>query len=129
MLISHNGTFTINSPKGQHRTFRIKTAKHGRMKGMRILSLLTGPDNTANFEGFANVTDDGENFYVWRTYQGVGNYAMYARMLVDLLGEHSELKRKGYELLQSTVCRVCNRKLTTPESIKFGIGPECRKGR
>ena len=27
------------------------------------------------------------------------------------------------------VCVICHRKLNDPESIRVGIGPECRKGR
>jgi Family of unknown function (DUF6011) len=54
-------------------------------------------------------------------------YEKYADILTDLLvkGEQSELYAKGYRLHAETVCRVCNRKLTHPESIKSGIGPEC----
>ena len=32
---------------------------------------------------------------------------------------------EGYTLLRESRCCVCNRKLTVPESIEAGIGPEC----
>ncbi len=32
---------------------------------------------------------------------------------------------EGYRLLLEGRCCVCNRKLTTPESIRLGIGPKC----
>ena len=34
---------------------------------------------------------------------------------------------KGYSILNSGRCFRCNRKLTTPESIKTNYGPECIK--
>lgn len=33
---------------------------------------------------------------------------------------------EGYELQLEGRCAICNRRLTNPESIRFGIGPECR---
>ena len=36
-------------------------------------------------------------------------------------------KGRNYKLFVSTRCMVCNRKLTTPESVERGIGPECIK--
>jgi hypothetical protein len=124
--ITHNGTYTIESPKGGHKTFRIKTAKNGGLKGKRILSLLVGPDNTADYNGFATLDDNATAFRVWRKFEN-GDMPFYAFMLAEMIlkGDESRYVARGYRLLQSTVCRVCNRKLTTPESVKSGIGPDC----
>jgi hypothetical protein len=42
-----NGTYTITSPTGEHRTFRIKTQKDDARfaPGKRTIALLTGSDN------------------------------------------------------------------------------------
>lgn len=128
-LISHNGEFTIKSPRGGHKTFQIKTTLRGKLKGKRILKVLVGPDNTTDYEGFAFVSDDETRFNVWARFKGTDR-EMYATMLLDMMqnGEASQFAIKGYELLKATVCRKCNRKLTTPESIESGIGPICAGG-
>jgi len=130
--ISHNGEFTIASPKGGHRTFRIKTVKHGSLKGKRILALLNGPDNTTSYVGFAFVNKTATGFDVWNRYKknpfSTGtDWEFYATMLAEMIlkGDESIFVAKGYRLLSSTRCRVCNRLLTHPNSIDSGIGPEC----
>lgn len=58
--------------------------------------------------------------------QGWTDREIVAAMLCDLaLGPESLLRSLGYEVDESRVCRRCGRKLTTPESIDFGIGPDC----
>jgi len=57
-LITHNGRITVtNNATGGHRTFEIKTIrKEGHaLDGKRVLSLLTGPDNTGDYTPFAFV--------------------------------------------------------------------------
>lgn len=120
-----NGTFTIHSPAGGHRTFQIKTAKAGKLKGSRILALLTGPNNSDDYTGFGFVTDQGIS--LWSRFRNTGDWAKYAEMLWSLAteGESSRYYALGYRLLASSLCLRCNRKLTTPESLARGIGPEC----
>lgn len=127
---SHNGEFTIESPKGGHRTFKIKTAKHGALKGKRIISMLVGQDNTTDYKSFGEISNDNQNVIVWYRFRNNGgNWEKYANLLKDMIlnKESSHWHTQGYKLHESTVCRICNRKLTTPESIKSGIGPECSK--
>lgn len=133
-----NGTYTIENTKtGNHRTFSIKTqsADAKFAPGSRVVALLTGPDNTADYQPFAFVTTDG--LTVWKKKRGsfpVGGGAYqysaweyYAMMLLDLVerGQVSVWSKRGYAVRASTVCIQCNRKLTTPDSIKCGIGPDC----
>jgi hypothetical protein len=127
-MITHNGEFTIKSPEGEHRTFQIKTVRKGALEGKRILSLLTGQSNLTDYTGFAFLVDD-KNFIIWNKYRTEKRWQQYADMLRDMIlrGNDSFFAKKGYTLLESTVCRICNRKLTEPESIESGIGPECRK--
>jgi hypothetical protein len=129
-LIPFNGRFTIentNPEKQGHKTFKIKTPKSGSLKGKRILSLFTGTENTDDnqYMGFAFVTDDRIN--LWARFSRDNNSAVYIAMLTSMIaeGEQSRFYKMGYRLLMETKCRVCNRPLTNPESIKSGIGPEC----
>lgn len=121
-MIEANGTFTIKSPRGGHRTFRIRTEKG--LDGKRVVSMLTGPDNESSYQAFGFV---GDRVSVWRRLRGT-DFETYGRMLDRLLaGINNGLGLVGYEVLSERKCRRCNRKLTTPESIESGIGPECAR--
>lgn len=128
---THNGKFTIqNRTTGEHRTFRVKTQKSDASfaPGKRIVSLLTGTDNENSYTGFAFLEVDGP--VVWTKRRGVHGtksaYEYYADMLWTLVvdGGFSPYADR-YTLQVETVCRVCNRTLTEPESIRTGIGPIC----
>lgn len=124
--IPFNGRLTIESPRGGHKTFQIKTSKRGPLKDARILSLFRGRENTddAAYQGFAFVNSN--KISIWRRLQG-GDFEMYATMITSIIqrGEESQFYQQGYRLLMEKKCRVCNRALTNPQSIKDGIGPEC----
>lgn len=138
-----NGTFTIESPHGGHRTLRVSTARRGGLVGRRVLSLLVCSENDSeeSYDGFGFVEPDGV-VVLWARarsaadprYIGPGDWdgdwgarAKTAAMLLSLhwLGEESPIHRAGYRLLVEERCLRCNRKLTTPESIRAGVGPEC----
>jgi hypothetical protein len=121
-LRTHNGCITIENPaSGQHRTFRVSTLKRGNLKGRRILSLLTGPDNEFSYTGFAFVASDG-TISVWRSKQGSNLlWEVFARMIAN----PAPFEEKGAVYHFEGRCRCCNRTLTTPESIQAGIGPVC----
>lgn len=116
-----NGFYTLVLPGGEHRTFRIRTkrltAKFA--PGQRLLGMLTGPDNEADYQEFAFVTDEG--FRTWNRYRG-SDMMVLADVLWRLaIGESVA----GYSLEVSKRCLVCNRRLTTPESIARQIGASC----
>jgi hypothetical protein len=125
-LIPFNGRFTIESPKGGHKTFQIKTAKGGKLKGSRILSMFFGRENTNDmqYKGFAFVTES--KIHIWRS-QDTHDNQVYVSMLTDMVanGENSHYAKMGYKLMMEKRCRACNRVLTNPLSISTGIGPEC----
>jgi hypothetical protein len=125
--VIHNGTYTIASPKGGWRTFKISTQKADAKfaPNERIISLLTGADNTRDYTGFGFVKPDGQ-ILIWRSKQTEA-FQTLAKMMMQFLrqGDDCQLSRMGYEIKVSRCCRRCNRKLTTPESIDAGIGPEC----
>lgn len=117
-----NGLFTICFPDGSHRTLKIHTKRQTAKfaPGRRLLSILVGPDNTADFEAVAWVGEEGI-----RSFNGRGGkIAEYGAILWNWL-VHGDLPKGGYEVLESRTCLVCSRPLTTPESIEAGIGPEC----
>ena len=122
---THNGTMTIRNPKtGGHRTLRVRTETWNKGKDNesthRVVSLLTGSNNEADYTRFGFVADDG-TVRVWKKYRGTA-FDQYGSMLNHQKRWESN---HGLEFLFATTCRVCNRKLTTPESIESGIGPVC----
>ena len=119
-LATHNGVITVeNTNRGTHRTFRIRTQKDDAKfaPGERILSLLTGPDNTRSYTQIAFVKDDG-SIRLW------GRFQQYERLIKVLL-EPDYYRTIGFAYHYEGHCRRCNRLLTTPESLRSGIGPVC----
>lgn len=120
---THNGVFTATNPAtGQHRTFRLKTQKPSARfaPNERILSLLTGPDNTSNYTSIGILKPNGR-VVVWRKYHGT-QFENLARMVERYTYWRD---RRGFTFDWSATCRRCNRQLTTPESVASGIGPIC----
>jgi hypothetical protein len=123
-----NGTITIeNRESHEHRTFRVRTQPEESKfaPGQRIIALLTGPDNRYDYQPFAFVNEKG--IFVWRQHRGRDNrsaYDWYAEMIWELSNPESTWHEK-YKIHIAGRCVVCNRKLTTPESISRGIGPIC----
>ena len=125
-ICTHNGYLTVlSTATGAHRTFRIATqaADAKFAPGRRVVSLLTGPDNTDNYRGFGflDVAGDRPRITVWKKCRGE-QFDALARMLEDLPA-HEAAGRVRANL--DARCRKCNRHLTTPESVASGIGPIC----
>lgn len=122
----YNGFYTLTFPDGSHRTFRVHTKKADAKfaPGKRIISILIGPQNTTDYEGFGFVSETGVT--VWKSKRGPkdipSKLESYAGIIWDLAtGEAID----GYSLHVSRRCLRCNRELTDPESIERGIGPVC----
>lgn len=127
---THNGTVTIENPAtGQHRTFQVRTQTFGegdKAEEKRVVALLEGPDNTSDYRPFAFVDETNGHVFVWRRFRGEPGepsaWEKFAKLLTQ--PEHFQESR-GLEYLFEGRCRRCGRALTTPESIKSGIGPIC----
>lgn len=140
-----NGTFTL-AGNGFHLTFEVKTSRKGFFEGKRIISIMVGRDNESDYLGIANLEPDG-SLRVWRKAEGCRlNPAngqpltsVQVEAVIRLILEHGKVgtmhgesvtkkfvvKDRSYELMASVKCIRCNRKLTNPESVVLGIGPEC----
>lgn len=118
---THNGTITVTSPSGEHRTFKIKTQKPDAnfAPGERIVSLLSGPDDYRGV-GFLKVIKGEARIILWKKHR-----TPHMRSLVKVLKFPEHYQAKGCEYLYAGTCRKCNRELTNPVSIATGIGPIC----
>ena len=120
-----NGTYTlINTEAGTHRTFKIHTqpADATFQPNGRIISLLTGSDNEHDYTGIGFVTNNG--IKVWSKKKGT-EFEKLAKFFETVVTTNRYSGRVKVEL--SKKCLVCNRELTTPESIEEGIGTVCKK--
>jgi hypothetical protein len=131
-----NGRYTIQSKQtGEHRTFWVKTqaADAKFAPGRRVVSLLTGSqnDDPSCYTSFGFVEDSGIRIFPSKLMaggpSGVKKWIQFADLLWTLAldGAFSRWADKGFTILMEGACARCNRPLTTPESIRRGIGPIC----
>ncbi len=120
-----NGIFTIEGPIGR-KTFRLSTVKNEKsdLYGKRILSHLIGPDNTDDYKGIAFVdsTDQAHPIRIWKRFKFT-EIVDWANILLELVNGDGI---PNWTIQAATTCVRCNRLLTTPESIRAGIGPICQ---
>lgn len=125
-LVKYNGTITVeNTETGGSRTFKITTSNFGSEEKpdlKRIVGLLSGPDNGSDYVGFGFVDHSG-CIAVWKKKRGQdgekSDWQKFARILC-----FPELYPQ-LNYMFSISCRRCGRELTTPESIRLGVGPIC----
>lgn len=146
----HNGTYTVAHTEKGHYTLKLYTAQEGDLAGKRILAMLIGPNNTADFRGVAFWDDAALRVNVWKRFrslirtQPIDGYtfgekwnlteqklATWADLVIRGTTEeqHGYWYTEGYRLLLEARCVCCNRPLTDPISISLGRGPTCRGDR
>lgn len=129
-----NGTYTIqNKQSGDHRTLRIRTiipddeqhpdAFVNKHAWKRTIELLTGPDNEHSFTMIGWLTDRGA--VPIRKFESDIRRCSLMNLLYDLALGVTGGYHDMYEMMHEGRRMICNRKLTTPESVKSGIGPIC----
>lgn len=144
-----NGTYTVSHPQRGHFTVKLWTSQRGSLVGQRLISLLVGPNNETDFKAVARWHDEAKRVDVWARYRDAASvmsingynwqrrgWSFYEQKLAiwaDLVIRGADEQRhgywwgEGYRLMLEGRCCVCNRKLTHPESIESGIGPECAR--
>ena len=125
-LLAGNATLTVRSVKtGTRFTFRVRKPDDSKP---HFVSVLNGPNNETDycylgtiFSGITYV--HGKKSRVTpEAPSAVAFNWLWAQRNADLTGK--------VELFHENRCCRCGRKLTTPESVEAGIGPECAsKGR
>jgi hypothetical protein len=118
-MLGGNAKFTVVSPKGTSFTYLIRGAKKG--EGPHFVSVLTGPDNTADFT-FLGTIFDAKRYFPGKK-SPIPATAPSATAF-KWIWDHVEDPR--IEVLSSGACSRCGRELTDEESIRTGLGPICR---
>lgn len=144
----HNGTYTCWHESYGSFAVKLYTATRGDLAGRRIVSLLMGPNEETDWRGVGFWHDRSHTISVWEKYSSPhrlhflnGYYygekwstperklAIWTCLVVRGATEarHGYWFTAGYTLTFETRCVVCNKILTEPESIRRGVGPNCRK--
>lgn len=127
-VMAGNATITLESLRtGRHLTYKVSRADGD--KPLWFVALLTGPDNDSDYTYLgllrpgdngivtlcltakSRMTDDSEPVRGWR-------YMWRHVHVFKNMPPEMEVHHEGR-------CGRCGRKLTVPESIERGIGPEC----
>lgn len=118
-----NATVTLSSVKtGARFTYKVSKVKDAETKF--FVSLMNGPDNETSFAYLGLL--DGASFRTTKKSCAAPD-APSARAMrffceqvlaAERVPEQLEVRHEGR-------CGKCNHKLTTPESVDRGIGPEC----
>ena len=125
-LLAGNAVFTLRSRKtGARYTYRVSHKKGG---DVSFVSLLVGSDNTRDYAYMGMLPDDKPT-----ALRGVGkgkscssadaHSARAFQYLLDSIVKGSI--PDALEVWHEGRCGRCGRKLTVPESIETGLGPEC----
>lgn len=140
-LFAGNATFTLVSKKtGRRFTYRVKSAAKDREqnwstnnqnRNFYFVSVLTGSDNTSSYQYIGELIREDPSGYRFRYRHGrkakLGFDADSVRGFRWFLEriERQEPFADSMEFWHEGQCGRCGRKLTVPESIEAGIGPEC----
>jgi len=123
-VLAGNAVFTLrNLDTGNRVTYKVVKPRGDSPHFVRVL---TGPDNEGDYSFLGTIFD--ETRYRYGRKSRIGRDAMSARvfewawprMMTDTLPEQVEFYHEGQ-------CGRCGRRLTVPESIESGFGPECIK--
>lgn len=130
-LFAGNATITLRSLKtGDRYTYKvaIKKAEATSEDPVYFVNLLRGPDNTGDF-AYMGVLRRPGTFHL-TSKSRVGRTAGSFRAMVWFL----DAMRCGRAILSDKLevwhdgkCGRCGRKLTVPESVSVGLGPECMR--
>jgi hypothetical protein len=130
-ILAGNAYFTIVSKvSGKRYTYRVSQPKG---KDIHFVSYLTGPENTSDYTYLGII----RNFEFRTTAKSAGQLAdgFPPAVAFAFLWKWVQPSQKKADM-PSTMefwhegrCGRCGRKLTVPESIEAGIGPECASRR
>lgn len=126
-ILAGNATFTLVS-KDTERRFTYKMQRCKTNPHAYFVNLLHGPDNTSDYHYVGVYFDDTSIFHLVKTYRENANHTWppsvrainYFLQNIDHLSDRLVIYHEGR-------CARCGRKLTTPESLITGFGPECRR--
>jgi hypothetical protein len=124
MLGGKSFTTLVSSASGQRFTYKIELAdkKNPTDVDCFFVSVLNGPDNWVNYKYIGIIKN---NEYRWTAKSKIAEEAPSVKAFKFCFGHLSKNTIIGFEVWHEGKCGRCGRKLTVPESIASGFGPEC----
>ena len=121
-ITAGRAVFTLEGRDARY-TYRVNRSEDGRAY---FVSLLTGPDNTADYTymGLLDVDTGRVRLTAKSSYTPESMPVVALRWALPILWSGSALPAPA-RLLHVGRCGRCGRALTVPSSIDAGIGPEC----
>jgi hypothetical protein len=119
-MFAGNATVTLRSKKSGAR-FTYKITPHKERNDWHWVALMTGPDNEGDFQSFGYFR--GPDFFLCKNASREAPSTIAFQFLAGCI-----LKGKLHEALEvfhEGRCGACGRKLTVPESVATGFGPDC----
>lgn len=140
-VLAGKAIFTIKCGAGApvpHRTYRVTFAKGGPKKtgtgfwpDTYFVGMLTGPDNTENFNYMGKLdAATGTIILTGASSYRADSHAvrLFDRVMARVWADdHAAYTVHGYDTMHVGQCGRCGRPLTVPSSVESGIGPECAK--
>lgn len=139
-IMGGNSTFTLVSKKtGQRFTYKVKSATKDRDKywstgnqdkSTYFVNLLTGPDNDNSYQYIGMLKQEFDGSYRFtetaksKARKGSPSFDAFAYVWNSI--EIGCQFPSQVEFWHEGSCCICGRKLTVPESVADGIGPECK---
>jgi hypothetical protein len=134
-----NATLTIEVPtewaanhgSKPHYTFKVrkKEDRNNPNNSVYFVSILTGPDNTSDYKyvGLLNPNNGSVRTTAKSAYDANSiPMRLLNRSLACVWANNTDaIEAAGFKLHHAGKCGRCGRKLTVPESIETGLGPEC----
>ena len=119
----HAGKATLTVVGAHSRfTYKIRAAKEG---GVHFVSVLSGPDNYTNYQ-YIGFIKHGSLLAGKKGLPAAPSFKALNWTLAHLAKHPGQLEGP-LEIWHEGKCGRCGRKLTVPESIDQGYGPECVK--
>ena len=121
-ITAGRATFTLEGRDARY-TFRVNRSEDG---GAYFVSLLTGPDNTADYTYVGLLAIGSGYLHLTRksTYTPKSTPVIALRWALPIVWRGDTLPTPA-RLMHIGKCGRCGRALTVPSSIDAGIGPEC----
>lgn len=124
--------FALRNNTQLHYTYKI-TRKEGAEPSCPVyfISLLTGPDNTANYT-YLGMLRAFTGEVVLTKASRYNDDSWPVRIIRRVIGrafadDLQAIEATGWSVYHEGRCGRCGRALTVPQSIESGIGPECAK--
>lgn len=119
-------TLTLKSlATGKHYTYSVKRAKDN--DSLYFVGLLAGGDNERDYVYIGCIRSEGVEPMLFAGRKGNAAHPAYKALDWALYHLTRGTIPEKLEVWHEGRCCRCNRKLTTPESLQSGIGPECAK--